>query len=67
MEYHDSSKERTFEKTDFSDLSVSNSIKYVRDQNASQALDVAVYFSESVPNIPCIVNSKPNVMNQIKL
>lgn len=67
MECRDSSKERTFEKTDFSDLSVSNSIKYVRDQNASQALDVAVYFSESVPNIPCIANYKPNVINQINL
>lgn len=67
MECRDSSKERTFEKRDVSEFSVSNSINCVRDQNASQALDVADYFSESVPNIPCIANSKPNVINQINL
>lgn len=67
MECRDSSKERKFEKPDVTEFSVSISIKCVRDQNAFQALHVAVYFSKTVRNIPCIADSKPNVIKQINL
>lgn len=49
MECRDSSKEKTFEKADVSEFSVSITIKHVQDQNASQALDAAVYFSLIFP------------------